>query len=149
MSPCRSRLNTKPTGLLACFYCGNIIDEPLSRNLVVALHICCPQLDFWSCGQATVEKTRPVLKLMGFDAIVARYFDEAQAKKCLETEPKLASRARLQVLVRDRICAVYINDLTERPQHSRSNTLFDSSSHHRSMHIFCHRRLVGCGFADK
>jgi methanogenic corrinoid protein MtbC1 len=84
-----AQIEHEPTGIVGLSIGGEHSMEPLSK-LVVALHICCPQALILVCGQ-DVEKTRPVLELMGLDAIAAT-FDEAKQKMSELWDRKLASR---------------------------------------------------------
>ena len=71
------QIERQPSGIIGLSIGGKHSMEPLSK-LVVALNICCPNSLILVCGQ-DVEHSKPVLQLMGLDAI-AETFDEAKQK---------------------------------------------------------------------
>lgn len=71
------QIERQPSGIIGLSIGGKHTMEPLSK-LVVALNICCPNSLILVCGQ-DVEHSKPVLQLMGLDAI-AETFDEAKQK---------------------------------------------------------------------
>ena len=71
------QIERQPSGIIGLSIGGKHTMEPLSK-LVVALNICCPHSLILVCGQ-DVEHSKPVLQLMGLDAI-AETFDEAKQK---------------------------------------------------------------------
>ena len=71
------QIERQPSGIIGLSIGGKHSMEPLSK-LVVALNICCPHSLILVCGQ-DVEHSKPVLQLMGLDAI-AETFHEAKQK---------------------------------------------------------------------
>lgn len=70
-----AEIEEQPTAIVGLSIGGEHSMEQLSK-LIVALHICCPQVLILICGQ-DVEKARRVLELLGVDGI-AETVEEAK-----------------------------------------------------------------------